>query len=886
MPGITYAERYRNIEPYMQWYTPPRVNASFASTVYHAFSEYSPISPTNFKGILNTISYLLDPTESEFDPFANLPEGYEEWASAFWKARNANEIAEISRQIDTHLRNQQVMDKAGFIKSLPGTLLAGISDPILLAIPGSAIFKTLKGGTAALTFWKTFGRTAAMGAAANVPTELMLQMGNPIRTWQESTLDTVAAGLLTGVLGGIASGLSHGVTHDAREVAELLMLPPPAKGKYTADMGEMRYSGELVSEGESLQRISERLFHRTDVDQEVLRSAVWRRIAKEYMPVPYKPPKGGPVIRYVNDLFNEWISNAKKALAHQEFEIVSKTESLQRLIPRWMSMLADDNELLRKAAYEHISGRYMPVPYESPLPPGRLNGAIEEIRNRFDRWIEEAEKRLAPWKTVLSFPGELVSKEDARILGRLIPWDEPGRVPVIFSENLSEQITGGLQNAALNEIRILEKEIDGLVEEFQKAATDAYYAATKRARAGALKRAKNRGAKILEREAAIENKLREIRDLVEQDAIDYVKIERGGHEYYIPRHLIETDYKIVDIDGVHSPLDTPAPVAPLTVKPSIMPVEEIAAQQGIGYGRIKGAEVFDAENGAKAIQYNNGVVLFIKRGSGEPDMHVTVIENGESLGLSIDDIASEGFIYDGKYLTREEASSRMRAKSDVEILEHKISGVQGNINIREDLIQEKIARGEPIPEGWEEKIEGWKKEVSALEKQLERVKGKEVEGKTARPPGAEGVTEPSPESPETAPAKKPETPAKMAKKGKPAKTAKTPASAKKPTKDIETLFWAEHKRLDEGNLQDRAVSIPKLWKEMEKEGVSREEFEAMLFDLAKRRYVLLEKGDSGSATAKTFEGALEVMTGVGEEATKDYKNIVRRIKDWKDIAKK
>jgi hypothetical protein len=95
-----------------------------------------------------------------------------------------------------------------------------------------------------------------------------------------------------------------------------------------------------------------------------------------------------------------------------------------------------------------------------------------------------------------------------------------------------------------------------------------------------------------------------------------------------------------------------------------MPIEEMAAQRGLGYGHIKKTEIFDAEDGAKAIQYSDGTVLYTKADSGQPDMHVTVVDLGESIGKSVDDIIDEGFIYDGKYLTRDEFNARVKAAKE------------------------------------------------------------------------------------------------------------------------------------------------------------------------------------------------------------------------------
>ncbi|MEW6235355.1 MAG: hypothetical protein AB1656_08220 [Candidatus Omnitrophota bacterium] len=58
--------------------------------------------------------------------------------------------------------------------------------------------------------------------------------------------------------------------------------------------------------------------------------------------------------------------------------------------------------------------------------------------------------------------------------------------------------------------------------------------------------------------------------------------------------------------------------------------------------------------------------------------------------------------------------------------------------------------------------------------------------------------------------------------------------------ECETLFWQEHKRLDEIGFRDRAVPIPKLWNAL-KNRMNREQFEAVLQTLSDRRAIQLER---------------------------------------------
>ena len=60
------------------------------------------------------------------------------------------------------------------------------------------------------------------------------------------------------------------------------------------------------------------------------------------------------------------------------------------------------------------------------------------------------------------------------------------------------------------------------------------------------------------------------------------------------------------------------------------------------------------------------------------------------------------------------------------------------------------------------------------------------------------------------------------------------------TKELESLFWREHKRLDEIGFRDRAVPIPKLWNAM-KDRITRKQFETILQTLADRHAIQLER---------------------------------------------
>ena len=91
----------------------------------------------------------VDPTVlfGEFDPFAHIPEGYEQWAERFMYARNENDIGAIKQQLDQAIRDREVLEEWGWA-GMPVRIAMGFTDPVQWLIPGSVGLKAWKTGKA------------------------------------------------------------------------------------------------------------------------------------------------------------------------------------------------------------------------------------------------------------------------------------------------------------------------------------------------------------------------------------------------------------------------------------------------------------------------------------------------------------------------------------------------------------------------------------------------------------------------------------------------------------------------------------------------------------------------------------------------------------------
>lgn len=142
------------------------------------------------------VASVSQPYDPNFDPLANVPKGYEQWAESYAMASNRAEIDTITRNIDENnaIRARQGNYSMGY--NLLLGIAAGVVDPVNLVNPslkGLGLLKgALKGGT-------IFG-------GINAGQELIRNELDPTSTNQETALNIGMGFLVSGLISG---GIAH-----------------------------------------------------------------------------------------------------------------------------------------------------------------------------------------------------------------------------------------------------------------------------------------------------------------------------------------------------------------------------------------------------------------------------------------------------------------------------------------------------------------------------------------------------------------------------------------------------------------------------------------------------------------------------------------------------
>ncbi|MEM7046025.1 MAG: hypothetical protein AAF442_00015 [Pseudomonadota bacterium] len=138
----------------------------------------------------------IDPN---FDPLKGL-EGtkYEPHAKRFGRARDAEDVAALKRQIDLELERDDVVMRDGW-RGQAVMLVAGLLDPINLIPVGGSLNISYRLGRVAWSGAKHAAKTGAISAAAS---EGLLHASQETRTSQESLVNIGGSIVLSGIIGG------------------------------------------------------------------------------------------------------------------------------------------------------------------------------------------------------------------------------------------------------------------------------------------------------------------------------------------------------------------------------------------------------------------------------------------------------------------------------------------------------------------------------------------------------------------------------------------------------------------------------------------------------------------------------------------------------------
>lgn len=169
-----------------------RVASAAFQTENDVYAAYSAVSERSFKD---------QPDHDPMEIIRDTP--YEQFTDNFVGSRSEDETRFVMEKIDREQQNSAILADAG----LPGLALsigAGILSPTML-MPGGALYKGYRTGTAAL---KTGASTAAMASAGVAAQEVILQTGQETRTATDSAVAIGSAAVLGGLLGGGISLLS------------------------------------------------------------------------------------------------------------------------------------------------------------------------------------------------------------------------------------------------------------------------------------------------------------------------------------------------------------------------------------------------------------------------------------------------------------------------------------------------------------------------------------------------------------------------------------------------------------------------------------------------------------------------------------------------------
>lgn len=163
----------------------------------------------------NPVNTALDYTErqarlfgvkedDDFNPFDNIPAGYDSYKDKFIEAKSKQEIALIKDRVDREIGNQYYAEKHPYIAMAMGMAGAVISPesalPVGVGVKGIFAAKSFGMGV------KTAANVGATAAASTFTVETLLRSTQPLRSEQERNEATLFSAGLTSALSGLGAG--------------------------------------------------------------------------------------------------------------------------------------------------------------------------------------------------------------------------------------------------------------------------------------------------------------------------------------------------------------------------------------------------------------------------------------------------------------------------------------------------------------------------------------------------------------------------------------------------------------------------------------------------------------------------------------------------------
>lgn len=677
MGKVTYGDMFRDYRPYQGWKLPPPPNYGLGQVFASSFRQINPLA--SVPQIIDTAKWFFE-EPTDYDPYPDIPDDLKQFSGAYWKASNREDTDRITAALYQDSQDREVLANAGWT-GIATQLVAGALDPVQMAIPGSYLFKVAR-TAGRINRLQTMARTAALAGLTNIPSEMLLQMGRPAYTAEESVINTLATSLLTGLIGGAVS-LFHPaqIKEHVENIKGVLALPAPPH-PYSRSLSEIIETTKArIGELETRFDVERGAAYAVEGDVDLQAVGRMIEVEDELNSLRELLPR---LEQGYSDLGGiEGRGTLSLPYRPNEAHLSSQAEVSRYLFNAWEQSMpgrAFSDQMLNEVVESSTQGRFYPIEPMRRYPIDSYPGLINESRERYK-----------PWKTILKFPGKLVDKKDARWLHRLLP-SLDSTVPAHYNEAFAE----ALQEDARIRISSIEDKIDSLQDRFNTEATIAYAATDEKSRNAAVSRARSIGEQITSLDNQVEAILSDFRLNPEQrDIIDMVKVQRGSFEYYVPRDVIENDIAVSGMDGVHSGLDEipsdiqiddpvdivndiAKTVTPDELKAIASEIEEardaVTAVTGQTLPERAKAlkltisqDVFsqvDKEDLVIAFRMKDGNIVIDSSGT-EPRFHFNIWTRLERLGVKASDLTEGGdggYVAKGRYFTRDEWSRYMKER--------------------------------------------------------------------------------------------------------------------------------------------------------------------------------------------------------------------------------
>lgn len=177
----------------------PEETPTFSETVSAAFRSENVLGSffaSRQRGGVGSLD-IEGTNDTGFDPFAELEDEYQPFASSFIQANSREEVAAIKRRIDLEQADRGVLLSAGG-GGIAASFLAGFLDPINVVPIGGPIVRAAQTGRV-LKGVLNVGKGGFVGAGL---AEAGLQATQDTRTALESVINVTASTFLMGILGG------------------------------------------------------------------------------------------------------------------------------------------------------------------------------------------------------------------------------------------------------------------------------------------------------------------------------------------------------------------------------------------------------------------------------------------------------------------------------------------------------------------------------------------------------------------------------------------------------------------------------------------------------------------------------------------------------------